>query len=252
MRNTTPPRALSKITVASQGLTLGDLFTQVSAINRLAGNYAVPNSSTACHQADYIIRPEIKELMAGLAVSDAGEIRDGVADVMFTLCGMYSRMALPFPTQAEVASLEEALNYDGGVDIAAMRLLHLCELISVLMKVGYSNIDAAHVLLNRMMAKTWAIGTYFNYPILSDLNDVVVSNMTKFDTDVETSEATRLKYEAIGVKTEAHATTTTTGSVFYVTRVVETVTGTDGKQYPKGKWLKSVNFKEPAFLTEGA
>ena len=39
--------------------------------------------------------------------------------------------------------------------------------------------------------------------------------------------------------------------MFYVNKVVEDVTGTDGEFYPKGKFLKSVNFRNDNFDNAG-
>lgn len=89
-----------------------------------------------------------------------------------------------------------------------------------------------------------------------DLHEVVLSNLTKFDPagEPEAIRATVAKYLALGVETvqiEAYDPLSghdgDEGRLLYVSRSAYDQVGTDGKAYPKGKWLKSANFVEPEF-----
>jgi len=78
------------------------------------------------------------------------------------------------------------------------------------------------------------------------LRRVNESQFSKFDKNMDDLLDTRTKYTRLGVET-FFIKKEYQGETVYVTKVTETVTGTDGKVYLKGKWLKSVNFKEPRF-----
>ncbi len=82
-------------------------------------------------------------------------------------------------------------------------------------------------------------------PADEDLVAIFESNMTKFDRDAETAALTRAKYAQLGLEVETicveHG-----AQVFYTTRVTKPQT-VAGKYYPRGKLVKSVNFKEPVF-----
>jgi len=78
------------------------------------------------------------------------------------------------------------------------------------------------------------------------LRRVNESQFSKFDKNTDDLLDTRTKYTRLGVET-FFIKKEYQGETVYVTKVTETVTGTDGKVYLKGKWLKSVNFKEPRF-----
>lgn len=79
--------------------------------------------------------------------------------------------------------------------------------------------------------------------VLKRVND---SQFSKFDKNTDDLLDTRTKYTRLGVET-FFIKKEYQGETVYVTKVTDTVTGTDGKVYLKGKWLKSVNFQEPRF-----
>lgn len=78
------------------------------------------------------------------------------------------------------------------------------------------------------------------------LRRVNESQFSKFDKNMDDLLDTRTKYTRLGVET-FFIKKEYGGETVYVTKVSETATGTDGKTYLKGKWLKSVNFQEPRF-----
>lgn len=83
----------------------------------------------------------------------------------------------------------------------------------------------------------------------ADLLEVVLSNLTKFDPE-GTSDIQRTvkKYLDIGVETVQLVSPNPVGEgELLVTKSAYDQNGTDGKNYPKGKWLKSANFEEPVF-----
>lgn len=83
-------------------------------------------------------------------------------------------------------------------------------------------------------------------PMTQDFEQVVRSNLTKFDVNAVEAEKTQEKYAAIGVTTYCqpvrYSSDERPGAVYYVTFVDGDQVGTDGKKYPNHKWLKSTRF----------
>lgn len=78
----------------------------------------------------------------------------------------------------------------------------------------------------------------------ADMKVVHESNMTKFCKDPMEAVNTAAKYEKIGVQVQYR--NQANGLIAVVS--AQDQTGTDGKEYPKGKLLKSVNYVEPQFI----
>lgn len=78
----------------------------------------------------------------------------------------------------------------------------------------------------------------------ADMDEVHASNMSKFCSTREEAIHTAHKYEKLGVMCSYRQ------PVPGITAVVSASdqTGKDGKFYPEGKLLKSINFKEPKLL----
>lgn len=82
---------------------------------------------------------------------------------------------------------------------------------------------------------------------LEDLQSVISSNWSKFDTTEEDAEKTKHKYLAWGVESEVRRYAMSSSFHYYVLVSAFDQKGTDGKNYPKGKYLKSWRFQEPVF-----
>ena len=76
-----------------------------------------------------------------------------------------------------------------------------------------------------------------------DMKIVHESNMSKFCKSTDEALRTKAKYEKIGVKVSYR--NQANGMIAVVS--LENQTGADGKKYPMGKLLKSVNYFEPQF-----
>lgn len=63
-------------------------------INETAGNLTNSGWAAADHQIK-IIESEFEELKEGIATRDEKELRDGIADLLFTVIGLAHRLALP-------------------------------------------------------------------------------------------------------------------------------------------------------------
>jgi NTP pyrophosphatase (non-canonical NTP hydrolase) len=77
-----------------EGSTLHSAWLGTCDINSLAGNIANQGWKAADHQIK-IIESEFNELKAGIANRDIHELRDGIADVLFTVVGLAHRLSLP-------------------------------------------------------------------------------------------------------------------------------------------------------------
>lgn len=100
-----------------------------------------------------------------------------------------------------------------------------------------------------MLVTVYGLAWRGGFPADVDAAEVVRSNLSKFDKTLEDAEITAEKYRKIGVETYylPYSSKHDENLVFYVTRCAETVKGTDGKEYPKHKWLKSYRFQEPVY-----
>lgn len=88
----------------------------------------------------------------------------------------------------------------------------------------------------------------------ADFFEVVISNMSKFDPEQPTDDVlkTVAKYAAVGVETVQLMSPDPFADpqddkMLLVTKSSYDQSGSDGKDYPAGKWLKSHNFEEPVF-----
>lgn len=70
--------------------------------------------------------------------------------------------------------------------------------------------------------------------------EIHASNLSKVCPDEADFKKTQAKYKKLGVAVYGEKT-----DKGIVVKVSETVVGTDGEEYPKGKFLKSVSYKKP-------
>ena len=88
------------------------------------------------------------------------------------------------------------------------------------------------------------------FPADDDLRLICESQFTKFDDSEEAAEKTKQKYLDLGVETyqiRKQLGSAEDDNFWIVTKSAKDQVGKDGKDYPKDKWLKSTNFKEPEF-----
>lgn len=153
-----------------------DQIAKINKINAIAGNPSNQGWEAIHHQLK-ICASEFAELTDAIEAHDVNELRDGIADVLFTIFGLAHRAGL----------------------------------------------DAER-----------------------DLDVVILSNLSKFDRTETDALLTKAKYDALGVPTDVR-THDANGTIYYITVVDADCVGTDGKTYPKGKYLKSHLWLEPWF-----
>lgn len=75
---------------------------------------------------------------------------------------------------------------------------------------------------------------------------VTMSNLSKFDLTLQDASKTHEKYKELGIETNL-LQQQIGYDTYYVTVSAKNQADTNGKFYPSGKFLKSINFKEPIF-----
>lgn len=94
-----------------------------------------------------------------------------------------------------------------------------------------------------VLVTTYGLAHRAGFDADEDMAEVQRSNMSKFCSDRMEAVETAHKYEKLGVLCNYNQPSP--GVIAVVS--ADDQTGFDGKAYPKGKLLKSVNFKEPNF-----
>lgn len=236
-------------------------FKLNSTINAIAGN--VPLSNIADMQAACsvilaqipLIISEYTEFTKAIEKKDLTEIRDGLADIIVTCDGLLSRLGI---TMYDFGKYKEHMTpKTPSYNMAALRLwsgelkqdvnrlklaLHRSEMGNI------SEVTRKHVILSAIGAINSVTGfsRIAGIDVLIDQFSVFQSNLSKFDTDASVAQATFAKYQDAGVQVVIEPCEHE-GVTYHVVKSKEDQV-VNGKDYPKGKFLKSVNFKEPVWL----
>lgn len=167
-------------------------------------------------------------------------------------------MTRPMTNFEKTAVINNIVGNHPGADWETLKVqadLIQSELNEIYEAIEERNIEKARDGVGDVLFTAYGFGHRANFPTDEDFEQVCVSNLTKFDLTEEDAEKTRQKYLAIGVQTyvevlpytwtreEGHQETV----LYYVTKSERNQIGTDGKDYPRGKYLKSTKFKEPVF-----
>lgn len=278
---------MTRITKENLNTLMSSTFQLNALVNNASGNFPRAYSSSGLDQVFTsqlnIIRSEVWELLTALkTVQRHGntvehlpnterealitEIRDGIADVIVTTDGMRHRLVIPHRTLTIKLSpsLQEFIGVDLDDLIGQLNREH--ETLTSVPAFAGESLELVHVhslgglewpvhdawrFLSLCYNLAYSAAFFFDIPLLEDHFAVFWSNMSKFDTSLEDAKKTEKKYEDLGVAVyietvkalDAHHNLTT---FFIVKSSKDQVVG--GKDYPAGKFLKSINFKEPVFI----
>lgn len=238
-----------------------------STVNLIAGNAPTKDDDRRVISAAQLalIDEEFREFLAAWAARDRRGIRDGLADMVVTLDGWFYRMG--FSAQEVETALDAQRWLDGYIeerdigksDYSLIGLLCTTprpaltnerdtdDYVNPLDPLVFSSAISRMLLIVESLCKALAVD------LAADQWEVYCSNMSKFDTSEEDAAFTRAKYAQLDVVTETIkqvAPASTEGGesrTYWVTKSTHDQTGRDGKQYPRGKFLKSVRFREPVF-----
>lgn len=196
-----------------------------------------------------LIRDEFQELVEdGINGASAQQIRDGLADIIVTVDGMYHRLSLEYP-RTHLWGYDD-INWQEQILTINSCLLSL-EMpgADYLTEAPVSQVqNTIKVLCDGILYGVYALAAIWDVDLEEDQEAVYNSNMSKFDLDELTAADGIAKYAALEVKTELFPKELD-GLTYYVIKCVVDSTGTDGKAYRVGKFLKSVLFEEPIFTS---
>lgn len=224
-------------------------FQLNARINTIASNLPIDNSIPDLVQDILraqvkLIRDEFNELKDAVASDNRKEIRDGIADVVVTVDGLLFRLGLDMyepklqPLSADVRN--------GGHLQFLMRLDHLIKGLEYYRDGSPTAVDPNHIqtLSQALINNVRQFAELNSVDLDDDQIKVYESNLSKFDTDMNEVGKTIRKYLDLGVETEI-AEANVDGVTYYVVKSAYDQQGGDNKSYPKGKFLKSVNYVEP-------
>lgn len=245
---------------------LGMLISINAKLNEVAGNPAYSHTLTddevdarIRHQCG-LIAEEVEETLHGLAEQNKILVRDGLADVLVTITGLLHRA---FPTDQHLWDFDKMM-IPGQVYYPSETLEMAVNALSNIggafraVSTGDLGIDKGQMLQACFQLVTFVklFSSICNIPLRQDHESVSVSNMSKFDTDMEAAQLTVAKYTALGIDVEIRETVYDDVAYFVVVSAKDQeaeMFDSDGesngiRQFPKGKFLKSVNYKEPEFI----
>lgn len=234
-------------------INLPQHYHGTALINNIAGNLPLVGEHSdeailkVVRKQAGLIHSEFLELLEGIEDRDMFLVRDGLGDTIVTADGMFHRLRLQYP---------DTNRWVDRIRPASVSLIAAAEAIQA-MKLIAENRDQLPIarivqmlvpLTTGVLLSMYELANYFKIPLHDDQTVIYASNFSKFDTNREDAEKGVLKYQAIGVLTEIveRKVEGETQTYFVIKSTVDQV-GTDGKDYPAGKFLKSIHFFEPSF-----
>lgn len=242
-------------------------FSGAARINALVGNEADGKDYEGHRRQLKLVRDEIGEGLDNLPAiaTDREALRDDVQDVLFTAYGLAHRLGMDYEQHVQLALGSVVSNFTntvitnsatandfspGGILEQMVNAHHRLSTTHTLYCSGNADLSALGAELKSLLVWTYMLAIRMGYPADEDFTEVVRSNMTKFDTNVDEAMLTSDKYKALGVDTYIVPAVYNLGDVSFnviVTKSSKDQVGNDGKEYPEDKWLKSINFQEPMY-----
>lgn len=232
-----------------------------SQINAIAGNDPINVADTdrwlaACRSQMNFIKEEIDETVRAMEENDRIALRDGIADSIVTLDGLYYRLGLQYPDQTwlEDEVIRSSALTDAGMgsalSVAFKALQNASHTVSDRLESGDADaLDWITLTARNLMGCLYCIAYLSEIPLQADQHAVYVSNLSKFDTDYAEAVEGLVRYMEQGVCATL-VRSVVGGERYFIIRVLEDSTSTRGKYFPAGKFLKSKNFQEPVFDTK--
>lgn len=182
----------------------------------------------------------------GIGEKNIREIRDGLADVIVTVDGMFHRLGLQYPNVDAFYFEEEPL--EECIEIIEAELAKAAEFLEM---DQYSDLQDLHMRLSAIYGNViWAVyqlSWLFGVDVQADQEAIYRSNLSKFDTDYDVARKGVEKYDAMGVPTSLFPNTID-GLTYHVIKCTADTVDGNGKRYGAGKFLKSIYFKEPVLV----
>lgn len=214
-----------------------------------------------------LVRSEYNELTdEGITPQNSTLVRDGVADVIVTIDGLYHRLGLAYPTAVHnpdnfelipeatiVAEVEGSLTSTYIALNAIEALIKELEIYSLAESRGEILQFPAAVIVqqinlyaNVVLLSMHQIAYALHFDLLEDQRTVYASNMSKYTQDPAVAEQGVAKYAALDVPAGVFPVETD-GETYYVVKCTAEgpIKGNDGGDYSPGKILKGVDFHKP-------
>ena len=252
-------------------------YRDVAQYNAMIGNKPVSpgddNFQSVVARQSKIIKQEVFETIDdGFKADNFNEIRDGACDILVTVYGML--YLLDYDYENMIGESIEEFNVSEEMD-KLFTYPVICEAVTSdehINKIfGNSDktvkdffIDSLTEDYNRLLAavekfdESWIVETcvslVFKAMLIqavheldsnADMEIVNESNFSKFCKTEEEAQATIDKFAKINVPATYHPVEV--APELFVVKASKTVVGDDGKEYPEGKQLKSVNYKPVKF-----
>lgn len=112
--------------------------------------------------------------------------------------------------------------------------------------IGERDIDELRDGIQDVLFTVYGLGHRAGMPVDLDYDELVRSQMSKFDTTEESALLTRKKYEAMGMSV-IQKDRVFEGRVYVVTYSAKDQYDHQNRFAPEGKWLKSRAFEEPRY-----
>ena len=232
-------------------VSMNEYWTSKAAreINELAGNHSAPNDVVSILKQVKLITDESAEFFKGIKDRNLDEIRNGLADVLFTVHGMYFKFGEEPKT---LTGNQHILAPNESVDMAELLEVMNCIRLDMLSfndkDVNYYSQDSNLELLknvlylaNEMEMCVYGIARTAGVLniVKSDYLDVCNEQYSKFDLSNDDGEKTRGKYLALGVQTKTFRRISGNTN-YYVTVAYSDVEQRLGgcEVVPNGKWVK--------------
>lgn len=260
----------------------GQHFALNARFNSVGGNPAPAAGFTlhdvvlrAQRQID-LVRSEYNELTdEGVTPQNTTLIRDGVADVIVTIDGLYHRLGLAYPHHIHdpvhfelIPETNISAEVEGALTSAYIALNVIDSLVVELARYSGAQdrgealqlpasvlMQQINVWANCILLSMHAIGYALHFDLIEDQRTVYASNMSKFTQDPAVAEQGVAKYAALEVPAGVFPIEVD-GEQFYVVKCIAEgpIKGLCGGDYSPGKILKGVNFHKPQWtaLSEAA
>jgi hypothetical protein len=116
------------------------------------------------------------------------------------------------------------------------------------------NIEGLRDDVGDILFTGYGLGHRCGFPVDKDYQEVCDTNLSKFDQTMEDARKTQAKYTALGVETQVDFSEIRDPNgvkqTYYVVKSKRDQSGSDGKRYPAGKYLKSFNWSEPCYTND--
>lgn len=189
------------------------------------------------------ILDEYKELQVAIAVRDLTEVRDALCDInVFALGGFhFAGVEIEVDSAALIVPRGNPANVDwDAFAVGASTFVTLYDLVMEGIKAR--SLPQAAYYISLVVENVVRAYAFLGLDVEADMEAVVAGVMTRFCQDEDDYAMTAAKYLDLGVEFYPEGTFPTV-----CLKSAKDQQDINGKNYPKGKFLKSISFSETVF-----